>query len=126
MNNAEHIRSFMVGAANLAGMEIVNGPNIHDFRKGGKDKHGLTAFTMIAESHIACHTWPERGRTSKEGWMSLDLYSCKEFDGEKARNYAIASFGLEALTLDDIDRNRGGPPALPNRLWAPPDGAAVV
>ena len=126
LNNAEYMRAFMVGLARIAGMTVVNGPNIHDFAQGEPSQHGLTAFTMIAESHMVAHTWPERGRTASEGWMSLDLYSCKEFDGEKARQYAIASFGLEALTWDDLDRNRGGPPVLDGGLWVPPDGAAVV
>ena len=119
LNNAEYMRAFMVGLARIAGMTVVNGPNIHDFAQGDPSKHGLTAFTMIAESHIACHTWPERGRTSKEGWMSLDLYSCKEFDAARARDYAIHSFGLEALTLDDIDRDRGGPPVVARESGVP-------
>ncbi len=36
--------------------------------------YGVSGVAVIAESHIAIHTWPE------EGYFSLDVYTC----GEKA------------------------------------------
>ncbi len=40
---------------------------------------GLSGFVFIIESHISVHTYSERG------FVTLDIYSCKEFDTEKAK-----------------------------------------
>ncbi|MEK7498713.1 MAG: adenosylmethionine decarboxylase [Patescibacteria group bacterium] len=36
--------------------------------------NGITAFQVIAESHISIHTWPEYN------YFSFDVFSCKDFD----------------------------------------------
>ena len=44
--------------------------------KSGSHKfapQGVTAFTIIGESHISIHTWPEAGKAF------LDIFTCKEF-----------------------------------------------
>ena len=45
-------------------------------------------FVLIAESHISIHTFPERG------YLSLDIFSCKDFDHEQAVDYATELFGI--------------------------------
>ena len=42
---------------------------------------GLSGFVMLYESHISFHTWPE------EGYVAMDLYSCKDFDDESINKY---------------------------------------
>ena len=37
--------------------------------------HGLTIAFILAESHIAYHSWPERS------YASIDLISCREVGG---------------------------------------------
>ena len=49
---------------------------------------GISGFVMIAESHISVHTFPERGE------VSIDVFSCKEFDPAKACDNLIEAFGL--------------------------------
>jgi len=49
---------------------------------------GISGFVMIAESHISVHTFPERGE------VSIDLFSCKEFDPAQACDGMIEAFGL--------------------------------
>ncbi len=49
--------------------------------KGGKDPGGYTGFVIIAESHISLHTFVKRG------FVSIDVYSCNEFDKESAKNF---------------------------------------
>jgi S-adenosylmethionine decarboxylase len=36
---------------------------------------------MLYESHVSLHTWPE------EGYVAMDLYSCKDFDDESIKKY---------------------------------------
>ena len=68
-----------------------------------KDKfasvEGVSAFVMIAESHISLHTFPE------QGYAFMDIFSCREFDVEKARKLVLEFF--EAKKSDNYVVNRG-------------------
>lgn len=48
-----------------------------------REGSGVTGFGVLAESHVAVHTFPEK----KEPFMSVCLYSCKSFDAEEIINY---------------------------------------
>jgi S-adenosylmethionine decarboxylase len=49
---------------------------------------GVSGFVMIAESHISVHTFPEKGE------VSIDVFSCKEYDAAHVCDEMIAAFGL--------------------------------
>lgn len=59
---------------------------------GGKDPGGFTGFLIIEESHISIHTFARRG------FVTLDLYSCKEFNEDAAIAYL-----KEVLEPKDVD-----------------------
>lgn len=42
----------------------------------GFSPHGVSAMAVIAESHIALHTWPEYG------YAAVDIFTCGEADAE--------------------------------------------
>ena len=44
---------------------------------------GVTGFAILCESHVAVHTFPEK----KDPFMSVCLYSCKEFESQKIVEY---------------------------------------
>ena len=49
---------------------------------------GVTAFVVIAESHISVHTWPESGKAF------LDIFTCKEhFDADRALDFILGKIG---------------------------------
>lgn len=54
---------------------------VHSFGEG----MGFTAFIMLAESHLAIHTWPEKG------YVAMDVFMCNSGDP-----YAIVPF-VESL-----------------------------
>lgn len=56
----------MVAAAKMAGATVVQSC-FHKF-----SPHGLSGVVVIAESHLAAHTWPEHNA------MCLDLFSCSD------------------------------------------------
>lgn len=47
---------------------------------------GISGFVMIAESHISIHTFPD------QDFVFMDIFSCKEFDAEKAIKYLTGAF----------------------------------
>lgn len=52
-----------------AGLTLV-GEHWHRFPDPGEEAGGVTGMLLLAESHVAVHTWPERGG------VTLDVYVC--------------------------------------------------
>lgn len=46
------------------------GAHLLQFRWHRFNGGGLTAFAMLAESHISAHTWPEYG------FVAFDIFTC--------------------------------------------------
>lgn len=64
----------------------------------GWDQGGISAFVIIAESHISIHTFPQAAL------LSADVYSCKPFDTETAIAKFKAYFGATHITTNLISR----------------------
>jgi S-adenosylmethionine decarboxylase len=64
MIDAEALRSACLEAVRAAGLTIV-GDRFHQF-----EPQGVTGAVILAESHLAIHTWPEMGS------VTLDVYVC--------------------------------------------------
>ncbi|MEK6983139.1 MAG: adenosylmethionine decarboxylase [Nanoarchaeota archaeon] len=47
---------------------------------------GISGFVMIAESHISIHTFPD------QDYVFMDIFSCKEFETERAIQHLIGAF----------------------------------
>lgn len=70
----------------VIGMTKIMPPHIQQYL-GKPDKlWGVSGFVIIAESHIAIHTFPERG------FLTLDIFSCKDFEIEKAIGFVTERF----------------------------------
>ena len=61
---AAPLRELCVGAARDAGLTVV-GERFHQF-----EPQGVTGTVLLAESHVAIHTWPEAG------FVTVDVYAC--------------------------------------------------
>ncbi len=64
INNKELVEQYMKEAALSAGSTIVQSV-FHMFKP-----YGVSGVVVIAESHLAIHTWPEYN------YASVDLYTC--------------------------------------------------
>ncbi len=64
---------------------------------------GISGITVWLESHAAIHTWTE------ENFFSIDAYSCKDFDAEKALDYVLSFFDVESYNGLDIIRTIDAP-----------------
>ncbi len=74
------LRSFMEELVQELGMRKLLDPVLVkcDNTMNTWDQGGLSAFVMIAESHISIHTFPDAGL------VTADVYSCKPFNTEHA------------------------------------------
>jgi S-adenosylmethionine decarboxylase proenzyme len=64
LNSETAIRNLMLQAASRSGATIV-GDLFHHF-----SPQGVTGVVVVAESHLAIHTWPEFN------YASVDLFTC--------------------------------------------------
>ena len=67
--------------------------------KFSKGTPGISGFVMIAESHISIHTFPD------QDYAFMDIFSCKEFDAERAIGYLVDAF--EAKNVEKHVLKRG-------------------
>jgi len=76
LNDLDLIRRYMLEAARRTGATILKDV-FHAF-----SPHGVSGVVVIAESHLAIHTWPEYG------YAAVDLFTCgNDVDPWKAFEY---------------------------------------
>ena len=78
----------MVGVIDFIGMTLLDGPHIVDVTQFPGPGSGVTGLAVLAESHIAVHTWPELAE------VQMDIYSCKEYDVRQVRDKVVVDFGI--------------------------------
>ena len=66
LDDEEFVKALALEAAQLAKVTVLH-EHTHQF-----SPHGLSTVLVLAESHLAIHTWPEHG------FLSLDLFSCAD------------------------------------------------
>ena len=66
--------------------------------KFSEGMEGVSGFVMIAESHISIHTFPD------QDYVFMDIFSCKEFDAEKAVKYLVGAFESTKYSKNIVKR----------------------
>ncbi len=83
MLDAEVLRAHCVGAVARAGLGAV-AELFHRFTPApGQPQGGVTGVVLLAESHLAVHTWPELGA------VTLDVYVCNLATDNSAKAEAL-------------------------------------
>ncbi len=73
------------------GMTKIGGPYMFEYQAPDPAYSGVSGLVVIAESHIAIHTFPELD------YFTMDIFSCKNFDHEKAIDYIRAAFDVKEM-----------------------------
>ena len=116
MCEPEALRSLCLAAVDDTGRRPV-GELFHRFPgprtvSGGVSPGGVTGVVLLAESHLAVHTWPERGA------VTLDVYVCN-FGADNSDRAAalmdrlVGAFQAAEAQRQQLRRGRPGPSALP-------------
>jgi S-adenosylmethionine decarboxylase len=75
------------------------GATLMQYRSQRFDGGGLTAFAMLAESHISSHTWPEHG------FAAFDIFTCgSTTDPHRARQVLEQYYQPLRIEVRDIVR----------------------
>lgn len=90
----------------MIGMTKITQPYV--FRYSGliPEDEGITGVTVIAESHISLHTYP------RKDFVFVDLFSCKPFDVERAKDYIVQFFQSKSPTVHVQERGESFPRAV--------------
>ncbi len=96
--NLDVIYEFLERCPDLIQMTKIMPPYVFKYHAKVPEDWGVSGFVLIAESHISVHTYPERA------YLSLDIFSCKNFDHERAAAFATQSFGIGRHEIHLLDR----------------------
>lgn len=75
-------------------LKVVGEPNWHKF--GGEG--GVTGLTMLTESHLACHTYPEYETAT------FNLYCCKSRPEWNWEANLIEILGAKSVNIQKVER----------------------
>lgn len=85
------------------GMTKIMPPYVFKYDGIKPEDWGISGFVLIAESHISIHTFPEKY------FLSVDIFSCKEFDIEQSQEYLSEMFEIKRYEKHLLDRGREFP-----------------
>jgi S-adenosylmethionine decarboxylase proenzyme len=88
----DRVTAVMLQAAAASGATIVT-HSFHHF-----SPHGVSGAVIIAESHLAIHTWPEHG------FAAVDFFSCGGVDMDRGLAVLKAAFGATGETRLELER----------------------
>jgi S-adenosylmethionine decarboxylase len=90
LNDLDECYQFLNDIPEKIGMTKITRPYVFRYEVSYENDDGITGVVIIAESHISLHTYPMKN------FVFVDLFSCKPFDIEEAKNYVIAYFKSKA------------------------------
>lgn len=92
LDDPDALRRALLEAAERIGATVV-GQRFHQFAP-----QGVTGVIMLAESHLAVHTWPE------EAYAAVDLFTCGRLDPAPGIDYLARFFGAGRVDHRSLDR----------------------
>jgi S-adenosylmethionine decarboxylase proenzyme len=104
LDDVDYLRGQAVAAAEAMGATVV-GVHAHRFQP-----HGVSVFLVLAESHLAIHTWPEHATAS------LDIFVCsQETDPHRGKTHLADC--LRSDHAAEIELERGQLDSARTRRW---------
>lgn len=98
LRDEDFLRKWLESYPAKIGMTRISPPYVARYMGPGLHDCGISGFVFIAESHIGIHTFVERN------YVNIDVFSCKDFDSEKAVHDFREGFQLVKLRTCLIDR----------------------
>jgi len=96
--DAPGLEAYCVDVCQRHGLTVV-GRLFHAFHDPSGEAAGVTGTVVLAESHLAIHTWPEIGA------VTLDVYVCNFSDDNSERAQALFAEVLARFAPAHIERH---------------------
>jgi len=104
LNSKKAVLSFLESLVKQLEMKKLIGPlAVRAKENNFNDPGGYTGFVVVQESHISVHTFPRRR------FVSIDAYSCKDYDFKMAIKFITAYFKVKRKELNIIIRGKKYP-----------------
>lgn len=116
MTDTAALQALCLREVEAAGLQAVNAL-FHAFDPGP----GITGVVLLAESHLAVHTWPELGA------VTLDVYVCNFGGDNTSAAHALMAALVEAFEPRQVQQHaieRGTPLQASSRATASPRNIA--
>ena len=94
----ELVRGLLDHLPERIGMTKIAAPHVQRYVGQKPEDWGVSGFVLIAESHIAVHTFPDRR------YIWVDVFSCKGFDTDLALDEVTRAFDLEEARTQVLER----------------------
>ena len=109
LTDLKHVYFLLDSLPEQINMTKIAPPQVISFpgKEGSFDKGGISAFVLIAESHITIHTFEEQEHAF------VDIFSCKEFNIDKAIKILIGAFDAKSYKKRVTDRGEEFPKEIP-------------
>jgi len=91
LQNGKKLERLLDEIVDVIGMTKIAGPFIKLHIPEDRSRYkewGYSGVVIIAESHISIHTYPELS------YVSIDVYSCREFDKDKVIDTLTKKFHI--------------------------------
>ena len=98
LEDTEAIHRFLDEYPDAIGMTKITPPHVYAYVGQTPEDVGVSGFVLIAESHISIHTFPKRN------YVNIDVFSCKEFDTQKALDDIRGRFSLKQVRSWTLER----------------------
>jgi len=98
LRDEEFLRQWLEDYPARIGMTRISPPYVLRYIGPVLEDWGISGFVFLAESHIGIHTFVE------QDYINIDVFSCKDFDTEKAIEDFREGFRLTKLRTCLIDR----------------------
>jgi len=101
INDLDFIFNFLNTIPDKIGMAKITQPYVFPYIGLVPEDKGITGFVVIAESHLSIHTFVEKC------YAFVDLFSCKPFNTDMARDLIIEAFISKKPKVYMIERGTG-------------------
>ncbi len=92
INDVESLQNVMIKGIHRAKMTILNTFSYSFLPQG------CTVVIALAESHVSCHTWPEKG------CIAVDVYTCGEGNPKLIALEILKYLNSDHYSIREVDR----------------------
>ena len=106
LEDAGVLRAVLERLPTELGMHQVLEPHVFHHAGTHSEDAGLSGVVLVAESHIAIHTFPHKR------FVSVDVFSCKDFDAQQTISRVVEAFDVGRFETTFINRGKEYPKDL--------------